>query len=1052
MTAVAALMSATRPAVAAPSGGTVVEGVAAISTSGAVTSINQSTNRAIINWLNFSIGANETVNFNQPSSAAVTLNRVIGNEASVIAGALNANGRVFIVNSAGILFTKDSQVNVGGLVASTLDISNNDFISGNYRFSGSSAASVINRGAIRASDGGYVALLGRTVANDGVITASLGSVALASGDRITLNFGGDSLLDVTIDKGTLNALVENRGAIRADGGRVILTARAADAVLSAQVNNSGVVQARTVADLRGGSGGGGTVRVGSIRLLASGGTTRVTGTLDASAPNGGRGGSIEARGNRVTVADDAIVTTRAASGEHGNVLIDSGGLTIGPDRVGGGFHNDEATTISAVSLGNLLGYNNVALQSSGGGTDGDLNVNGAIAWSAGTALALNAGNNININAPITTTGAGGLTLNYGGYAVTGGVASGANYNVGAPVTLSGAGSTLGINGRGYTLIRRMTDLAAINNGSGSYALAQDLDASGATYAGPVVASFSGALAGLGHTISNLTIASSGSGRAALIDTLGSSSATTATVRDIGLVNVDIRTTGNAGALVGLNWGVVSNAYATGRVSGGSTVGGLVSRNQLGSVVNSWADVSVSGTGSVGGLVGLNVGNRATNAATGVTTYTGVIRGSHASGVVRNSAATSTRNSFGGLVGANNGGAIFDSYASGDVTLTNANTSAGDLANVGGLVGLNTINGASAGSIANSYASGNVTSPGNFVGGLVGYNYGGSIDGSHASGNVAGGDNVGGVAGASDVNGALRGSIRNSYATGNVNGHDQVGGVTGRSQGTIGNVSYSVGTVTGNNQVGGAVGANSGAIGDTVVSGNVTGADQVGGIAGSNNGSIDRSSASGAVRGVSNVGGIVGLNYDINNSGNSSVSNSTSTGNVSGSSNVGELVGNNQSTVRDSSFSGGGSAVGTGSGAVTGVTRADRRSNVDAAARAVQAAARQATQAGNVTAAVATRSAAIPPNSSISAAGTRATTAGPSLDENVEVETPARSEVPVAQRPARRPSATTTTARRTAPAARDHGYGATIRSIDVDGRRYDLQDKGAGNKAPDHKAQ
>jgi filamentous hemagglutinin family protein len=106
MTAVAALMILQRPALAGPAGGTVVDGTAAISQAGNVTNINQSSNRAVINWQGFSIGAKETVNFNQPGTTAATLNRVIGNEASVISGALNANGQVFIVNSAGVLFSK----------------------------------------------------------------------------------------------------------------------------------------------------------------------------------------------------------------------------------------------------------------------------------------------------------------------------------------------------------------------------------------------------------------------------------------------------------------------------------------------------------------------------------------------------------------------------------------------------------------------------------------------------------------------------------------------------------------------------------------------------------------------------------------------------------------------------------------------------------------------------------------------------------------------------------------------------------------------------------
>jgi filamentous hemagglutinin family protein len=120
MTAIGALMPAPRPALAGPTGGSVVAGSAGIQQSGTTTNINQSSNNAVINWQGFSIGSNETVNFNQPSASSATLNRVIGNETSVINGALNANGNVFIVNPSGVLFGKGAAVNVGGLVASTL--------------------------------------------------------------------------------------------------------------------------------------------------------------------------------------------------------------------------------------------------------------------------------------------------------------------------------------------------------------------------------------------------------------------------------------------------------------------------------------------------------------------------------------------------------------------------------------------------------------------------------------------------------------------------------------------------------------------------------------------------------------------------------------------------------------------------------------------------------------------------------------------------------------------------------------------------------------------
>ena len=399
LTAVAALLVFERPVVAGPAGGQVVGGSATISQSGSTTNVNQSSQAAIINWQSFSIAPKETVNFNQPNTSSVALNRVIGNEKSIIAGALNANGRVFIVNSAGVLFSKSAQVNVGGLVASTLNISNADFMAGNYRFTGTSGASVINRGHINAGPGGYVALLGRTVVNDGVISARLGTVAMASGEQMTLNFGGDSLVDVTIDKGTMNALVANHRLIKADGGQVIMTAKAADEVLSAQVNNTGVVQARTIAALT----GGGTARTGKIKILASGGTANIAGRLDASAPKGGNGGSIETSGDKVKIADTAVITTKASNGQTGTWLIDPDGFNIG------GLIAD----ISGAQLSQRLASNNITIASTQGhGADGNINVEEAVTWGAGTTLTLNATNAINVNAVIAAPN-GGLALNAG---------------------------------------------------------------------------------------------------------------------------------------------------------------------------------------------------------------------------------------------------------------------------------------------------------------------------------------------------------------------------------------------------------------------------------------------------------------------------------------------------------------------------------------------------------------------------------------------------------------------------------------------------------------
>ena len=157
--------------------------------------------------ISFNIGRNNAVQFVQPNSRSVALNRVLGADPSVILGRLNANGQVFLINPNGVLFGRGAQVNVGGLIASTLNLSDADLMAGHYAFTGTSRAAVLNEGTITAGRGGYVALLGASVGNQGVISAQLGTVALAAGEKITLDVAGDGLLNVAVDTGAVNALV-----------------------------------------------------------------------------------------------------------------------------------------------------------------------------------------------------------------------------------------------------------------------------------------------------------------------------------------------------------------------------------------------------------------------------------------------------------------------------------------------------------------------------------------------------------------------------------------------------------------------------------------------------------------------------------------------------------------------------------------------------------------------------------------------------------------------------------------------------------------------------
>ncbi|MES2400972.1 MAG: filamentous hemagglutinin N-terminal domain-containing protein [Pseudomonadota bacterium] len=371
---------------ALPVNGVVAAGAATISSGGATTTITQSTANVVVNWQSFSIAAGQTVQFVQPGSASVALNRVLGADPSSIMGNLSANGKVFLLNPNGVLFGNGASVSVGGLVATTMSLSDANFMAGNYSFTDAGSGSVVNRGTINAADGGYVALLGKSVSNQGVISARLGSVALAAGNAVTMDVTGDGLLNISVAQGAVNALVENGGMIQADGGRVLLTAQAAGNLLQTAVNNTGLIQAQTIVN-----------RNGTILLLGDmqSGTMSVGGTLDASAPNGGSGGFIETSAAHVNIRDDVRVTTAAPQGQMGSWLIDPQDFIIG---AGG--------NISGVTLSGQLVNNSITIKTAAGNGNGDIFVNDAITWTAAgapTTLTLNADRDTNINAAVTAT-------------------------------------------------------------------------------------------------------------------------------------------------------------------------------------------------------------------------------------------------------------------------------------------------------------------------------------------------------------------------------------------------------------------------------------------------------------------------------------------------------------------------------------------------------------------------------------------------------------------------------------------------------------------------
>lgn len=344
---VSAFLASTTLSFAAPSGENVVSGNVQIDrTTPNTTNITQSTNKSIINWQNFNVAGNETVNFNMPSSISSSLNRVVGNNKSEIYGKINSNGQVFLVNQNGVYFSKDAQVNTAGFVASTQNITDENFLNSNYIFEGNSDASIINLGTIT-TDNAYTALLSKKVENEGVIKAHLGSVQLASGERFTLDINGNSLVKLTIDKGTLEGLVANKGAIIADGGEIYLTTSALDTVLSGLVNNTGIIQANQVEE-----------KDGKIILFAHGGTGEFGGSIEAI------GGFVETSGDQVQIKDDFKVKTS-------HWLIDPNDITI------------DATLAGTISTSLESGDVTVDTTTTGSAGNGDIFVNSDIIKSAG---------------------------------------------------------------------------------------------------------------------------------------------------------------------------------------------------------------------------------------------------------------------------------------------------------------------------------------------------------------------------------------------------------------------------------------------------------------------------------------------------------------------------------------------------------------------------------------------------------------------------------------------------------------------------------------------
>jgi filamentous hemagglutinin family protein len=397
-----------------PQGASVVAGSATFNSSTPNTlTINTASNKTIINYNSFSIAAKETTIINQPSAGSSVLNRVVGVSPSSIYGTLSSNGQIFLVNPNGIIFGQGSQVNAPAILASTLNITNNNFLNGNYTFfkerhKGSSY--IINQGRLAASPGGYIALLSQAVNNQGVIIANLGTVALAAGNKMTLALDSQAQISVVVDDvvqskvfgpsgQSMNSAVSNSGIIKANGGMVLLTAKVLNDVFDYAVNNSGVVQASSMQENNGvvefTASGAPVINTGKIKatqggsiILQSINGSTILGPGSLIDASGDIGGLVEILGDQVELIDAQINDSGINGG--GTVLIGGNFHGAGPQE------NASAVTIDANSS-----INADAINSGNGGS--------IAVWSNG-----------NTSVAGILTAQGGANLGNGGYIETSG--------------------------------------------------------------------------------------------------------------------------------------------------------------------------------------------------------------------------------------------------------------------------------------------------------------------------------------------------------------------------------------------------------------------------------------------------------------------------------------------------------------------------------------------------------------------------------------------------------------------------------------------------------
>jgi filamentous hemagglutinin family protein len=400
--------------IAGPEGGQVSSGNASIHQNEFQTTINQTSSNATIDWQSFNIGQDETVNFVQPSTSSTTLNRINNHNPSEILGSIQSNGRVFLSNPNGFIFSESSNINTSSFLATTsevLSFNENHVTLGGYGTEGE----IINNGQLSTVNSGFIAFFAPNIRNSGSINIPNGEIILTNKTQGTVFLNDMAGIGIALDSlESINPIgIDNSGTLSANGGHILLDSDALDSTLRSAINNSGTISVSAIEE-----------NGGSIRLTSNSGSISQTGVIQADAINIGNGGDIRLIANNTLVSQGSIsaqagllngnggfietsghediklntnVYTNANNGQAGHWLIDPDNIVIG-DVTGTDFSSSQIIT----------GLNNNGTLSVL--ADIEINVNGGIntATQAGELNLI--APTININSSIVGDG---LVVNFG---------------------------------------------------------------------------------------------------------------------------------------------------------------------------------------------------------------------------------------------------------------------------------------------------------------------------------------------------------------------------------------------------------------------------------------------------------------------------------------------------------------------------------------------------------------------------------------------------------------------------------------------------------------